>query len=1002
MESILCRCGVLLGRIESPAVGKLGPSSRRRIRAEMFPIWLVRPPLSTSTHIRDRVPLATASVQCSVSCSPCSHLIPMKKRTGSRSRSRSRSHSPAHNRDRNYPREYQNNREFRGYHRGFRRPYYYRGRGRGYFPRGRYQRGGGGGYNNNYRPNNWQNYRQHPQQQQQQPQHHQHSPRRGRSRSRTPKKRSGSPRSRSRSRYSDRSSSGHSRRSSSSSSRSSSPRRRSGSTKRSNKDVKERSASKEAQQAGGGDGEATEEVIGRESGAPDEGAAPEKTGSNWQGLTDYSSSPKRASPQVRSAVIVSQTASASSHPSPSPKSSSASGSSAAPWQSTSATPSGKSPAEKSPTTIFSGIGFVPKEDHRPGEKTALSTAFKKFLEEHKIKKQASEWENGREKEVISGDTEREKGNGKSGSLLATKAVDYGGKVEKEKYKYGDGFESGPSSSTFMKNSPFLCGEAEEEEEETAPEPRAKLRKEREGEDEPRPKSKATLSTRELFEERFGKWDDTTYFSTTKERVRKEPEATDDLDDIEEELYRSRKQERAAAMAKREAYRGFSPDKAPKARKKERAGSSPSPPPRRSSENRDREMFMVRKDDSPPRVSGKRGAEFSVRMDPFQDDLTSSFGILAHERRISCDLVHPAKKEQKFRSIFQHIQATQLRRSPSELFAQHIVTIVHHIKAQHFPSSGMTLNERFAMYQRAAEMEMMKPRKSPEIHRRIDVSPSAFKKHSHLFEEMKSSRESSYKDDGKKSKSDSMDLRLDIERRKKYSGKEHDHKRDAGRDSGDSPGSSRERSTEKFTKYHKKSKKSKKKRERSRSSSSSSSSSHSHTHAHRAAEYPHEEAEPREEGFNKARLGPRDFGGPMERGRARGGFFRIRGRGWNRGNYPGNHSNGNPPNMGMPPHPKNEDWDPEYTPKSRKYYLHDDREGEGEKKWVDTRGRGRGNFVRGRGRFIFRKTATSSNSSPKWTHDKFQGSGEEGELHDEDSEQDHKEDDKAVGTAGAEQ
>lgn len=50
----------------------------------------------------------------------------------------------------------------------------------------------------------------------------------------------------------------------------------------------------------------------------------------------------------------------------------------------------------------------------------------------------------------------------------------------------------------------------------------------------------------------------------------------------------------------------------------------------------------------------------------------------------------------------------------------------------------------------------------------------------------------------------MDLRLDIERRKKYSSKERDHKRDGVRDS-DSHGSSRERSSEKFTKYHKKSK-----------------------------------------------------------------------------------------------------------------------------------------------------------------------------------------------------
>lgn len=90
---------------------------------------------------------------------------------------------------------------------------------------------------------------------------------------------------------------------------------------------------------------------------------------------------------------------------------------------------------------------------------------------------------------------------------------------------------------------------------------------------------------------------------------------------------------------------------------------------------------------------------------------------------------------------------------------------------------MTLSERFAMYQRkAAEVEMRKPRKSPEIHRyakhlnfltadyfvmlfsllepllvdirsfllchrRIDVSPSAFKRHSHLFEDME---EASYK------------------------------------------------------------------------------------------------------------------------------------------------------------------------------------------------------------------------------------------------------------------
>lgn len=139
-------------------------------------------------------------------------------------------------------------------------------------------------------------------------------------------------------------------------------------------------------------------------------------------------------------------------------------------------------------------------------------------------------------------------------------------------------------------------------------------------------------------------------------------------------------------------------------------------------------------------------------------IPSCSDILAEERQLSQCLVQSSKKDGEFRSIFQHIQNAHLQRSPSELFAQHIVAIVHHIKgeasplkrilgiistflnaaslgchygyqdrlhqlfmsscaAQHFPPCVMTLNERFTMYQRrAAEKETMKPRKSPEIHR----------------------------------------------------------------------------------------------------------------------------------------------------------------------------------------------------------------------------------------------------------------------------------------------
>lgn len=54
-------------------------------------------------------------------------------------------------------------------------------------------------------------------------------------------------------------------------------------------------------------------------------------------------------------------------------------------------------------------------------------------------------------------------------------------------------------------------------------------------------------------------------------------------------------------------------------------------------------------------------------------------------------MYPVKKEhEEFRSIFQHIQAAQLRRSPSELFAQHIVTIVHHIKGNCVILNGVSV------------------------------------------------------------------------------------------------------------------------------------------------------------------------------------------------------------------------------------------------------------------------------------------------------------------------
>uniref|UniRef100_A0A8C1T027 Thyroid hormone receptor associated protein 3a n=1 Tax=Cyprinus carpio TaxID=7962 RepID=A0A8C1T027_CYPCA len=848
------------------------------------------------------------------------------------SRSRSRSHSPSHNRERNHTREYQNQREFRGNHRGFRRPYYFRGRGQGFF-RGRFQRGGRGGYNN-YRPKNWQNFRQHYQQQQQQ--YHPTSPKRGRSHSRSPKKQSKSPQPRSHSRRSDRSSSGRSPQSHHSSSSNA------GSAKRSCRDVKE-DISVPEETRGGGDGALAEQVEGSPvaKGNSDGDRAVE----NCQVLRNHDTSPKKASPQVCSTVTNDQPMdSATNETSPALN---APNKGDTTWQS-----SNTSPIKKSLTPVFNGFGLFTNIDQQTDDTIAISAAFLKFLEEQNLKKQASTWDDN---------THKGKNHDKAEEKEKSKSA-----------KSGDGNKL-PISSTKRgsRNGPtILCEDDEDDDEEMEMSDRVK-----DMENDPsKSKSKVTMSAREMFENRVRRMKDMAW------------------DDELEALLLCHKQERAAnilaALSKRDQFSGMFKDPSPEKlfnvnRKEKTTISSSSKPtllPRRSSENREQEMFVVMNEESPPRASVKRGSEFSVRMDSLSDDLART-SVLSNERRNLLDLLHLDKKDLEFQSVLQHLQAQQSLKSPSELFAQHIVSIVHHIKAQYFPSSGLTLHDRFAMYQRrAAEKEFMKQRKSPEIHRRIDVSPSAFKRHSLLFDEMKSSMENSFKVDGKKSKGDSVDLRLDIERRKKYLSGEREHREEeyGGRVSRESPDSSKEISTEKNSKNHKKPKKNKKKREHSESSSSSSSVYHE------------DDAEIKAEGFSKIQQGLREYGEPAERGQARGGFqLRIRGRSWNRGNFHGSNNGDSHMNMSA----KNDDWDQEYTPKSKKYFLHSKRDGEAEKMMMDTRGRGRGrgNALRAKGRFILRRatnTNTTNNTSPKWAHDKFQTTDDdEGEQQGEDVEQD---------------
>ncbi|GCC34351.1 hypothetical protein chiPu_0012824 [Chiloscyllium punctatum] len=884
-------------------------------------------------------------------------------------RSRSRSYSPQHNRERNYQREYQP-REFRG-HRGYRRPFIQR-RGRGYYPRGNWNNRGGygnyGSYNHygNYRPN-WHNYRS------------TYSPRRGRSRSRSPKRRSISPRSRSRSRYTDKSSSSRSGRSSSSRSRSSphrshsaSPKRRSKKTKSSQKEAAvskppvqegedQQKRSSEDGQAGNGSSEAPA------------GLAPKRSDS-WKGLTAYDTSPKHPSPAPRSTVVLKT--SPALHSSPSQQSPSLAGT--ARHASPHGSPGQMSPQSRSPTrpnashqsppSLSSTIrnvsrqapanhsppvgltqGIAQKEEIRPGmsglfvEQTAptISSYLKRYVPRSVVKTEFHV------KNVP------EKGSRSSQSP--------------KRFKGGVAEEFEKISKAEMRHKFDYDEEEVEEHDKDYP---AKNQKEYGYEDELKYRSKLIASK---TQERYDEEDEEEEEDDDNDRPRKREEINffkhiaiskekfREVEEVEEEELMPEKFKKEERFLSKKAdgsrYREVSPAKT----LKYKGGRAESPPPpRKSSDSKEQEGVAAQEESTPVLKPTHRPTEVTLKMDSLQfgDDSLGSANILTHERRLCRDLVHKPKKDQEFRSIFQHIQMAQSRRSPSELFAQHIVTLVHHVKEHYFKSAGVTLNERFTMYQRRTAEHEVPRQKSPEIHRRIDISPSALKKRMHLRDEIKNQKESSYKQGGGKLKDEPDDLRLDIEHRRKYKSKEGEHKKDSSKDSRDSS-HSRERSKEKSGKIPKAYKESKKHRKRKKtrprtSSSSTSSSSSSPSHEGKDEQ---EEGVGREEtstGFNKARLGTREFTGPPTRGRARGIFVSRK--------------------------PREEDWDPEYTPKSKKYYLHDDREGDGDNYWANKRGRG--TFQRGRGRFLYKK----SNTSPKWTHDKYQGSGQEGVEEEEEEEE----------------
>ncbi|XP_048842078.1 bcl-2-associated transcription factor 1-like isoform X1 [Brienomyrus brachyistius] len=373
-------------------------------------------------------------------------------------------------------------------------------------------------------------------------------------------------------------------------------------------------------------------------------------------------------------------------------------------------------------------------------------------------------------------------------------------------------------------------------------------------------------------------------------------------------------------------------------------------------------------DSAPRAGPSHCGRPQVRMEMTSLDLgdTSPSISIAGDRSLASTLACSARKEQAFRSIFHHITQPQAYKGTAEAFIHHVVSLVHHVRERHFRPAAMSLHERFAVYQTAA-VEHEARHQSPEIHRRIDISPSAFKKARTFKEDSKG---------GKKSRCDSADLRYDIDRRRTEQSRDHDEARMSREHSPPKKVDKLTKEPRDYKPFKDESKRKSKERGRSRSSSESSVTRENSREKRRARE---------EEGAALTEL--KDDPGFQGTLRPRGTFqFRIRGgRGRGRGTFPPPISGPTPPSAPFQKRPKEEEWDPEYTPKSRKYFLHDDRD-DGTDYWVK-RGRGRGLFQRGRGRFPFRK----SSSSPKWTHDKYQCEGNEEEEEEEGAEGEERKD-----------
>uniref|UniRef100_A0A8B9F153 BCLAF1 and THRAP3 family member 3 n=1 Tax=Amazona collaria TaxID=241587 RepID=A0A8B9F153_9PSIT len=155
--------------------------------------------------------------------------------------------------------------------------------------------------------------------------------------------------------------------------------------------------------------------------------------------------------------------------------------------------------------------------------------------------------------------------------------------------------------------------------------------------------------------------------------------------------------------------------------------------------------------------------------------------------MSHDLVAAGRKTENFHPVFEHMESVtqNVENDPSREFTQEIITIIHQVKANYFTSSDITLHERFSKIKDkpAENMNEVKTRLDPEIHRRIDMSLAELQN--------KRTVPSESPQNIIRVLEDPNDLRHDIERRRKERLKNEDervfHLDGAEQDLGTQPG-----------------------------------------------------------------------------------------------------------------------------------------------------------------------------------------------------------------------